>query len=67
MLVGCAQFAPQAPGVPTADNLVQFQAELAKLSTMERTELVKLGFSYADQQCNQFFYRALGRARQKFI
>jgi hypothetical protein len=63
-LQGCAQFAPQAPGEPTADQLVQFNAELAKLPTTDRAALVSLGYALSDDQCDQFFI-ALQIARNK--
>jgi hypothetical protein len=64
LLQGCAEFAPQAPEEPTADQTVQFNAELAKLAAFDRVSLVKLGYALSDDQCDRFF-AALQVARNK--
>ena len=64
LLQGCAETGPQAPGIPTPSALVPFQIEIATFAQMNRVEFVKLGYAYADQQCNEFFI-ALQGARNK--
>jgi len=64
LLQGCSEFGPQAPGIPTPSALVPFQIEIATFAQMNRVEFVKLGYAYADQQCDQFFI-ALQGARNK--
>jgi hypothetical protein len=65
LLQGCAEFAPQAPDEPTADQTVQFNStELAKLPNLTRVSLVKLGYALSDDQCDRFF-AALQVARNK--
>jgi hypothetical protein len=64
LLQGCAEFGPQAPGIPTSAALTAFQADITKFATMDRAEFVKLGYAYVDEQCDQFFI-ALQIARNK--
>jgi hypothetical protein len=41
--------------MPVASDLLAFQNEVAQLNKMDRTELVKLGYAYADERCEKFF------------
>jgi len=55
LVQGCSQFAPKAPDMPTASDLLTLQTEVAQLDKMDRGELVKLGYAYADERCDKFF------------
>lgn len=56
LLQGCAELGPQAPGVPAPHELSPLQAELVNnFDRMPRADFVKLGYAYADEQCDRFF------------